>query len=64
MKVYLRVKNEKEIVGKIEKANELLRELGRIFSSYDGLSRGLEVEIMPAQEDAQAQKFTDDSNTE
>lgn len=48
MKVYLKIKNEKEVMAKIERANELLKELEDIFQGYNGLGRGIEVEMMPA----------------
>lgn len=48
MKAILRVKNEKEVLKKLDRANELLRELAQIFQGYDGLGRGLEVEVEPA----------------
>lgn len=51
MKVILKVKNEEEVTKKLERANEILRELEQIFQGYDGLGRGLEVEVMPAPED-------------
>ena len=42
MKVILRVKNEKEVTQK---------ELMDIFQGYDGLGRGIEVEVMPASDE-------------
>lgn len=51
MKVILRVKNEKEVTQKLERANELLKELMDIFQGYDGLGRGIEVEVMPASDE-------------
>lgn len=50
MKVILRVKNEKEVLQKLERANELLRELMNIFQGYDGLGKGIEVEVEPTPE--------------
>ena len=51
MKVILRVKNEKEVTQKLERANELLKELMDIFQGYDGLGRGIEVEVMSASDE-------------
>ena len=51
MKVILRVKNEKEDTQKLERANELLKELMDIFQGYDGLGRGIEIEVMPASDE-------------
>ena len=51
MKVILRVKNEKEVTQKLERANELLKELMDIFQGYDGLGRGIEVEVMLASDE-------------
>lgn len=46
MKVILKVKNEKEVMQKLERANVLLKELMEIFQGYDGLGRGIEVEVI------------------
>ena len=58
MKVILRVKNEKEVMQKLERANELLKELMDIFQGYDGLGRGIEVEVMPASDEDAKDKLT------
>ena len=51
MKVTLKVKNEKEVMEKLERANALLKELMDIFQGYDGLGKGVEVEVVPASDE-------------
>ncbi len=60
MKVFVKIKDEKEVFEKIKKANELLKEVDKLLNSYSGLGRGIEVEIVPAQGDAQALEITCD----
>ena len=47
MKVNLKIKNEKEVLAKMERANVLLKELQDIFQGYSGLGSGIEVELEP-----------------
>lgn len=52
MKVNVKIKNEQEVLAKIERANVLLKELQDIFQGYSGLGRGIEVELEPVPRDA------------
>lgn len=44
MKVMLRLKNEKEVFQKLERANELIGELMNIFQGYAGSGKEIEIE--------------------
>lgn len=54
MKAYINIKDETGITEKIERANTLLKELSEIFDYFRGLGRGVEIEIVPAQDNALA----------
>lgn len=57
LKITVRVKDAEKVLSELKRANEILKELGNIFQRYDGLAKGLELELVPAQEDMLAQEF-------
>lgn len=57
LKITVRVKDSEKVLSELKRANEILKELGNIFQRYDGLAKGLELELVPAQEDMLAQEF-------
>lgn len=64
LKITVKVKNAEKVLSELKRANELLKELGNIFQGYDGLAKGLELELVPAQENMLAQEFIHSSKNQ